>query len=41
VSPGATRYCFPPDLITAYITPPELETNHYYTGFAAEASTQV
>src|ERR1700722_6554459 len=40
VSPGATRYCFPPDLITAYITPPELKTNHDYTGFAAEASTQ-
>jgi hypothetical protein len=40
VSPGATRYCFPPDLITAYITPPELKTNHDYTGSAAGASTQ-
>src|SRR5258708_24168135 len=32
VSPGATRYCFPPDLITAYIAPPELKANHNYTG---------
>src|SRR6266481_410957 len=39
VSPGATRYCFPPDLITAYITPPDLETNHNYTGIEAGPST--
>src|ERR1700686_557354 len=23
VSPGATRYCFPPDRMTAYIAPPD------------------
>src|SRR5882672_10842477 len=40
VSPGATRYCFPPDLITAYIAPPELKANNDYTGRMAEASTR-
>src|SRR3974377_2083204 len=32
VSPGATRYCFPPVCITAYITPPiTINANSNYT----------
>jgi hypothetical protein len=32
VSPGATRYCFPPVLMTAYICPPAVKTNVDYMG---------
>src|SRR5258707_13605379 len=32
VSPGATRYCFPPVLITAYIGPPRARDKHLLYG---------
>src|SRR4029453_6028757 len=37
VCPGATRYCFPPDRITAYIVPSSsIKTNGNYTQNSAE-----
>jgi hypothetical protein len=40
VSPGATRYCFPPVLMTAYIDPPSAKANNDYTGFTPVPSTR-
>src|SRR5712671_1519962 len=39
VSPGATRYCFPPVCMTAYIAPPPVKTNPNYRGFTPTPST--
>src|SRR5260370_1325591 len=39
VSPGATRYCFPPVCMTAYIAPPAVKTNPNYRGFTPTPST--
>src|SRR5260370_37154301 len=39
VSPGATRYCFPPVSMTAYIAPPPVKTNVNYSGFTSNPST--
>src|SRR6266436_3448594 len=39
VSPGATRYCFPPVCMTAYIAPPPVKTNPKYRGFTPTPST--
>src|SRR5216684_9325001 len=39
VSPGVTRYCFPPVCMTAYIAPPPVKTNPNYRGFTATPST--
>src|SRR5579872_2091476 len=40
VSPGATRYCFPPDRITAYITPPDANRKPRLYGYLLAASTK-
>src|ERR1700730_1149062 len=40
VSPGATRYCFPPVLMTANIVPPSSKTNPDYRGQLPVSSTQ-
>src|SRR6202035_3530869 len=39
VSPGATRYCLPPVLITAYISLHPLKTNHDYMIYQPIPST--
>src|SRR5207244_13458171 len=41
VSPGATRYCFPPVLITAYIDPPGVKDKLQLYGAIEGASTWV
>src|SRR5215469_8853856 len=40
VSPGATRYCFPPLRITAYMLPPEAVVKPQLYGCCAFASTK-
>src|SRR5215467_14932850 len=41
VSPGATRYCFPPVLMTAYIIPPGAKDKLQLYGSMGRASTRV